>query len=91
MKTIRTKALYPSNSLSARIKAHDGEGNSVIVSYPYDVSDEATAHFQAYVALQRKMGWGRTGEVVVGIPTVPGSYVWLPEANVARFAQDYPA
>lgn len=64
MKAIRTRYLGPTNYRGSRIKADDGDGNTITVGYPHDKGPGAEAHAVAAVALCRKMGWA--GELVSG-------------------------
>lgn len=63
MKAIVTRYVGPTNHKGARIIAADGDGNKVIVSYPYHLSGEAV-HRVAAEALCAKMGW--TGNLIAG-------------------------
>ncbi len=56
MKAITTKYLGPTNTRGSRIKASDGDGNSITVSYPYELSGE-DVHRKAAQALADKMHW----------------------------------
>ena len=56
MKAIKTVYLGPTNTRGSRIKASDGDGHSVTVPYPHELSG-ADCHAVAAVALCRKMGW----------------------------------
>lgn len=56
MKAIKTTYLGPTNYRGARIKASDTDGNSLTISYPYELSG-ADCHAVAAVALAKKMGW----------------------------------
>lgn len=56
MKGIRTKYHGPGNVRGARISAYDGDGNRVVISYPYELSGEA-CHRAAADALCKKMNW----------------------------------
>ena len=58
MKSIETRYIGPTNHRGARIKATDGD-NSIITSYPYELSGEAV-HAQAALALARKLNWKGT-------------------------------
>lgn len=58
MKAISTRYLGPTNYVGARIKADDGDSNSVTIGYPHEYDSEK-AHAQAALALVRKMGWGK--------------------------------
>lgn len=63
MKAIETRYFGPTDRRGARIKATDGDGNNVTISYPYELSGEAV-HRQAAEALRDKMQW--KGELVGG-------------------------
>jgi len=56
MKAIITKYMGPTDFKGSRIKAHDDEGHSVTIGYPYELSGEAV-YKEAAVALCKKMGW----------------------------------
>ena len=56
MKAIRTRYLGATNTRGSRIKADDGDGNTVTISYPHEFSG-ADVHAQAAIALCQKMGW----------------------------------
>lgn len=55
MIAIETKYLGPTNTKGSRIKA-TGNGHSVTISYPYELSGEAV-HRKAAQALADKMNW----------------------------------
>jgi len=56
MKAILTKYLGPTNFKGARIKAYDGDGNSITISFDYGLNSE-DRHKKAAVALCEKMDW----------------------------------
>lgn len=56
MKAIRTRYLGPTNTKGSRIKADDGDGNSMIVSYDHRYGIDEN-HRLACKALQRKLNW----------------------------------
>jgi len=56
MKAIQTKYLGATNTRGSRIKASDCDGNSITISYPYELSGEAVFKAAA-VKLCEKMGW----------------------------------
>jgi hypothetical protein len=56
MKAIKTKYLGPTNTKGARIKASDGNGNSIIISWDYELDTDFN-HVAAAVSLCEKMGW----------------------------------
>lgn len=56
MKAISTKYIPATDYKGSRIKADDGDGNTVTISYPHEFDTEK-AHAQAALALCRKMGW----------------------------------
>jgi hypothetical protein len=63
MKAIQTKYIGPTNFRGSRIKASDGDKNSITISYPHELSGE-DVHRKAAEALRDKMGW--TGNLVGG-------------------------
>jgi hypothetical protein len=63
MKAIQTKYLSCTNNRGSRIKAYDSDGNSVTISYPYELSGQAV-HEKAAQALCAKMNW--TGKLQGG-------------------------
>ena len=63
MKAISVKYLSPTDHKGARLKATDGDGNSITISYPHEFSPPK-CQSQAAVALCRKMGW--TGKLQAG-------------------------
>ena len=63
MKAIITKYLGPTDTKGSRIKADDGDGNTITISYPHELSGE-DVHRKAAEALCDKMGW--TGELIGG-------------------------
>ncbi len=66
MKAIQTKYLPPTNSRGARLKADDGDGNSVTIPRDHALSHEE-AHKAAAKALCDKMMWGEpTGFGMLG-------------------------
>ncbi len=56
MKAIKTKYLGPTNTKGSRIKATAEGGNSITISYPYELSGEAV-YKKAAIALCEKMNW----------------------------------
>lgn len=56
MKAIVTQKLSPTYMLGTRIKATDGDGNSVTVPYHYQDSGDRN-HARAAGALCKKLGW----------------------------------
>ena len=56
MKAIQTKYLPPTTYRGSRIKAWAEGGNSITISYPYELSGQ-DVHEAAAVALCKKMGW----------------------------------
>lgn len=58
MKAITTKYFGATDRSGARIKASDGDGNAVVIPYPYELSGEAV-HRKAALKLCEKMKWGR--------------------------------
>jgi hypothetical protein len=63
MKAIQTKYIGPTNFRGSRIKASDGDKNSITISYPHELSGE-DVHRKAAEALRDKMGW--TGNLTGG-------------------------
>ncbi len=72
MKAIITKYLGATNTLGARIKASDEDGNTTTINYPHELSGEAV-HRKAADALCEKMGWG--GDMVCG--SLRNGYVFV--------------
>ena len=76
MKAIQTKYIAPTLHHGARIKASDGDGNSLTIPYPYELSGEE-CHRKAAEALRDKLLWAgqliggsiKTGWVFVFTPT----------------------
>lgn len=64
MKAIMTKYQGPTNYRASRIKATDGDGNHVTVSYDHALGATEN-HDVAALALARKMGWLKDGERLV--------------------------
>lgn len=62
-KIIQTKYIGPANTRGSRIRAGDGDGNSVTISYDDALSSEKN-HGRAAADLLAKMGW--TGTYVGG-------------------------
>jgi hypothetical protein len=56
MKAIITKYIPATNTRGSRIKAFDCDKNSVVISYPHELSGEAV-YKQAAVRLCEKMKW----------------------------------
>lgn len=71
-KAITTKYIGPTDRRGARIKASDGDGNSLTQSYDYGASD-GERHAQVAKALAEKMGWPGT---LIGGSTKQGN-VWV--------------
>lgn len=63
MKAITVKYLAPTYARGSRMKADDGDGNTLTIGYPHEFSGEK-AYAQAAIALCRKMNW--TGELIAG-------------------------
>ena len=63
MKAISVKYLCPTDHKGARLKATDGDGNSITISYPHEASPPK-CQAQAAIALCKKMGW--SGELISG-------------------------
>lgn len=75
MKAIETKYLGPTDFRGARIKADDGDGNTITIPYPYEGAYGDDKHRRAAVALCEKMQW--TGaDTLVGGATKRG-YVFV--------------
>ena len=72
MKAIETRYIGPTDYRGARIKADDGDGNTITISYPHELSGE-DAHRAAAMALCHKMNWG--GDMVGG--TTKRGYVFV--------------
>lgn len=56
MKAITTKYIGPSNVRGSRIKAFDGDGHSVTLSYDPAINSDQN-HLKAACALRDKMQW----------------------------------
>jgi len=54
MKSVETRYLGPTNYRGSRIKATDGDGNSITVSYDYGAHEPHDIAAQAFLD---KMGW----------------------------------
>lgn len=63
MKAIRTTYLGPTNTKGSRVKATDGDRNSVIISWDYNLNTEEN-HQAAAKFLCDKMNW--QGEMIMG-------------------------
>ena len=72
MKAIRTRFIGPSNVKGARVKADDGDGNTVTLSYDYALGADKT-HKLACDALCAKMQW--RGELQGG--SFMGDMFWV--------------
>lgn len=72
MKAILTRYKGPTNYRGSRIIASDDDGNSVIISYPHELSGEAV-HRKAALALCDKMQW--KGELASG--SIKGGYAFV--------------
>jgi len=72
MKAILTKYIGPTDFRGARIKAWDMDGNSVTVSYPYEMNQEERHRFAAN-ALRLKMKWH--ADIVGG--AIKGGYAFV--------------
>lgn len=64
MKAIMTKYQGLTNYRGSRIKATDGDGNHVTVSYVCELNTDSN-HDAAALALAHKMGWLAEGEKLV--------------------------
>jgi len=60
MKAISTKYVSPTNTKGSRIKAYDGDRNSVTLSYD-DALNSDQNHSNAAIALCHKMNWFSPG------------------------------
>lgn len=78
MKAIRTKSLGSINTKGARIKASDGDGNTITISWDQSFDTEAN-HRLAARALKNKMHW-KPGNFVTGWLCV-GEYVHVSKFN----------
>jgi hypothetical protein len=76
MKAIQTKYVGPTNTRGSRIIASDGDGNKVMIPYPYDLSGEAV-HRKAAEALCAKMQW--KGTLIGGYLKNGMAFVFTPE------------
>ena len=76
MKAIETHYVGPGNVRGARIIADDGDGNRLILSYPYELSGEA-CHRKAAEALRDRMGW--TGRLIGGATKRGWCFVFVEE------------
>jgi hypothetical protein len=56
MKAIRTRYLGATNVKGSRIKADDGDGNSLTIPYPHELSGDRV-HYEAAKLLCNKMNW----------------------------------
>ena len=79
MKAICTKYFGPSNVRGSRIKADDGDGNSITISRDCALSVEE-AHDQAARALCVKMGWN--GMLMRGQYGHTRVYTFIDDMNV---------
>lgn len=59
MIAIHTKYYGPTDYNGSRIKATDGRGNEVTISYPYELSD-VDCYAKAALKLCKKMKWDGT-------------------------------
>lgn len=55
-KLIQTKFIGPTNTKGSRVRASDGEGNRVVISWDHRQSPEEN-HRDAAVTLAHKMNW----------------------------------
>ena len=72
MKAIKTRYWGPTDTLGARIKADDGDGNRITLPYNHALN-VAQTHAEAAVALCQKMGWH--GTLIQG--SIPSGYVFV--------------
>ena len=80
MKAITTKYLGPTNSRGSRIKASDGDGHSVTISYDYSLSGHDKVYAKAAYALCTKMNWNTSG--LIGGGTKEGMVFVFAESEV---------
>ena len=59
MKAISTRYLGPTDRNGDRVKANDGDGNTITIPWDYAQSNETNHQFAA-LALAGKMQWGGT-------------------------------
>lgn len=77
MKAITIRYLGPTSSRGSRLKADDGDGNSVTIPFPYEL-DRHEAYRSADRALCTKMDW--TGTLCLG---------WGRGCAVCTFVSDF--
>lgn len=80
MKAIQTKYLPCTDYKGSRIKAYDGDGNSITISYPHELSG-MDAHEKAAKALCTKMNW--TGKLIGGGLNKGYVFVFAPQDWIA--------
>lgn len=73
MQAIRTKCLWPTNTLGARIKAECYAGSKT-VPFAYELNEE-NRHIKAALALAEKLEWIDTGTKLLTGQLKDGSYV----------------
>ena len=77
MKAITTRWIPATNTKPTRIKARDGDGNSVTIGVPNTDSDEG-AHAVAAVKLCEKMNWeGELKAGWIGLPNADYAFVFV--------------
>lgn len=87
MKAITTKFLPCTNTKGSRIKASDGDGNSVTISNDHGESwSNGDNHAKAAVALCRKMGWH--GILIRGATKDGWVFVWSDADRTAVCSED---
>ena len=81
MKTIITTCLGPTDTKGSRIKATDGDGNSITLPWRHNLSDDKN-HQAACIALCEKTGWnGRLqgGTIVKNGRNIAHAWVFIDE------------
>ena len=80
MKAIKTHYIGPTNTKGSRIRASDGDINSITI--PYDSGKETDAnHISAAVALCRKMNWSNPESLVMGWLKDDAVFVFPPKGD----------
>lgn len=77
MKAITIRFYGPTNTLAARLKADDGDRNSITIPFPYGL-ERHEAYRSAARALCEKMGW--RGTLCLG---------WGKDCAVCTFVSDF--
>ena len=86
MKAISTRFIGPTNMRGARIKADDGDGNSITIGYPHASRMGSDAHAVAALALAKKMGW--QGDLVSGGTGTGWAFIFVDSAGTDRYTTD---